>query len=418
MVFKNCSFFVSGLSTALAICFGFAVKAQAQPVQDSLTVSGDASYLQRIAMPPEAVLTVQLQDVSRADARAIVLAESRQVFGNRQVPLAYSVTVMRSAINPGLHYVVRASISVDGQIKFSTTRQYPVLTRGAPGKVNLLLSAVSEAGKPNIPSTFTSEPLPGVVLPATFAGVLPCADCLGIANTLTLQPDGSYRLRRTYLGKPAGSVLPVKSMTETGCWTADHKGKRIALQNSADKIIQPLYFSVLANDKLRQLDSQGQAIKTSANTDLGRTAKLDPVHERPLTQPVTSVEDNTGSASDNAGTTLQDTYWKLVELKGQPVVMLPGQEREVRITLARQDQRLMGFSGCNALGGTYRQNGASLNFGQLASSMRLCEPSLNALERQVLDALIATTGQRIEGKQLSLTGGTQVLARFEAVYLK
>ena len=174
----------------------------------------------------------------------------------------------------------------------------------------------------------------------------------------------------------------------------------------------------MANDKLRQLDSQGQAIKTSANTDLGRTAKLDPVHERPLTQPVTSVEDNTGSASDNAGTTLQDTYWKLAELKGQPVVMLPGQEREVRITLARQDQRLMGFSGCNALGGTYRQNGASLNFGQLASSMRLCEPSLNALERQVLDALIATTGQRIEGKQLSLTGGTQVLARFEAVYLK
>ena len=418
MVFKNRSFLICGLSAALAICFGFAVKAQAQPVQDSLTVSGDASYLQRIAMPPEAVLTVQLQDVSRADARAIVLAESRQVFGNRQVPLAYSVTVMRSAINPGLHYVVRASISVDGQIKFSTTRQYPVLTRGAPGKVNLLLSAVSEAGKPHVPSTFTSEPLPGVVLPATFAGVLPCADCLGIANTLTLQPDGSYRLRRTYLGKPAGSVLPVESMTETGRWTADHKGKRIALQNSADKIIQPLYFSVLANDKLRQLDSQGQAIKTSANTDLGRTAKLDPVHERPLTQPVTSVEDNTGSASDNAGTTLQDTYWKLVELKGQPVVMLPGQEREVRITLARQDQRLMGFSGCNALGGTYRQNGASLNFGQLASSMRLCEPSLNALERQVLDALIATTGQRIEGKQLSLTGGTQVLARFEAVYLK
>ena len=204
MVFKNCSFFVSGLSTALAICFGFAVHAQAQPVQDSLTVSGDASYLQRIAMPPEAVLTVQLQDVSRADARAIVLAESRQVFGNRQVPLAYSVTVMRSAINPGLHYVVRASISVDGQIKFSTTRQYPVLTRGAPGKVNLLLSAVSEAGKPNIPSTFTSEPLPGVVLPATFAGVLPCADCLGIANTQL--PPAPYLPGQTSRVRVAGQV--------------------------------------------------------------------------------------------------------------------------------------------------------------------------------------------------------------------
>ena len=50
--------------------------------------------------------------------------------------------------------------------------------------------------------------------------------------------------------------------------------------------------------------------------------------------------------------------------------------------------------------------------------MRLCEPALNTLERQVLDALIATTGQRIDGQQLSLLGGDRVLARFEAVYLK
>ena len=98
--------------------------------------------------------------------------------------------------------------------------------------------------------------------------------------------------------------------------------------------------------------------------------------------------------------------------------MQPGQEREVRITLASEDQRLMGFSGCNALGGAYALNGNALKFDQLASAMRLCAPALNTLERQVLDALIATTGQRIDGQQLSLLGGARVLARFEAVYLK
>ena len=39
---------------------------------------------------------------------------------------------------------------------------------------------------------------------------------------------------------------------------------------------------------------------------------------------------------------LQDRYWKLVELQGKPVTMLPGQEREVRITLASQQQRTAG----------------------------------------------------------------------------
>ena len=78
----------------------------------------------------------------------------------------------------------------------------------------------------------------------------------------------------------------------------------------------------------------------------------------------------------------------------------------------------MGFSGCNALGGSYALNGASLKFDQLASSMRMCEPALNALERQVLDALAATNGQRIDGQRLSLLAGQQVLARFEAVNLK
>ena len=225
---------------------------------------------------------------------------------------------------------------------------------------------------------------------------------MGIAHTLTLQPDGSYRLRRTYLGKPVGP------MAEAGRWTADQNGKRIALNDAAGK---PLFFSVLAEGALRQLDGSGRAIKTSANMDLRRTAKLDPVNEA-------AAQRGASTDSSPATAALKDTYWKLVELGGQPVAMLPGQEREVRITLTSQDQRLMGFSGCNALSGSYAQNGASLKFDQLASSMRLCEPALNALERQVLDALVATTAQRINGQRLSLLAGDRVLARFEAVYLK
>lgn len=38
---------------------------------------------------------------------------------------------------------------------------------------------------------------PGLALPASFVGILPCADCAGIAQTLSLREDGLYRMRRT-----------------------------------------------------------------------------------------------------------------------------------------------------------------------------------------------------------------------------
>lgn len=37
----------------------------------------------------------------------------------------------------------------------------------------------------------------------TYEGTLPCADCGGIENRLTLTAEGSYRLVETYLGGPA-----------------------------------------------------------------------------------------------------------------------------------------------------------------------------------------------------------------------
>lgn len=98
--------------------------------------------------------------------------------------------------------------------------------------------------------------------------------------------------------------------------------------------------------------------------------------------------------------------------------MAPAQQREVRITLAGEGSRLFGFSGCNQLVGAYVQDGSALQFMQMASTKMACVAPLMELESHVLKMLGATTGYRIEGEQLTLLGGDQVLARFEAVYLR
>lgn len=90
-----------------------------------------------------------------------------------------------------------------------TRSRLAVLTSGAPYQVDLVLEKVRTA-RPAItgvsanPTTQPATSL-GVELPATFFEVVPCADCPGVAQTLTLRTDGLYRLRRTYLSKSEGS---------------------------------------------------------------------------------------------------------------------------------------------------------------------------------------------------------------------
>jgi putative lipoprotein len=98
---------------------------------DAAAVTGTVTYLERIAMPPDAVVTVRLQDVSVADAAAVLVAE--QVIRNPgNVPVPYSVEYDSTQINSARTYAVRAEIRTGATLWATTTRSYPVITRGNP----------------------------------------------------------------------------------------------------------------------------------------------------------------------------------------------------------------------------------------------------------------------------------------------
>ena len=321
---------------------------------------------------------------------------------------------------------------------------------------------------------------PGLALPASFVGILPCADCAGIAQTLSLREDGLYRMRRTYLGKPGNPFA------ETGRWQVDASG-RLLLRSGAEQSL----FEVAGADTLRQLDRAGQPIRTALNYSLRRTAAFDAIDEslrwrgemiymadaanftdcasglrwpiamtegylaleRAYTQGRTAPGAPLPVAFDGRlqtmpGTegpprehmvveafiatepgrrcpppevtraTLTNTYWKLTEMAGSPVAMLPGQAREVRITLDEPGTRMHGFSGCNRLLGQYARSGDRLAFSALGGTRLACPAPVMALETALLQALGRSTGYRIDGQVLSLLDGELPLARFAAVYLR
>lgn len=82
------------------------------------TVTGTVSYLQRIALPPNAVVHVELEDVSRADTPAFVLASQKIITGGRQVPLPFWLTYDAASIDPRGRYNLRARIFIDGALRW------------------------------------------------------------------------------------------------------------------------------------------------------------------------------------------------------------------------------------------------------------------------------------------------------------
>jgi copper homeostasis protein (lipoprotein) len=436
------------------------------------TVRGTATYLEKIGMPPGAVLEVALEDVSMADAPAATIARVRlENVGNP--PYDFEIPYDAERIDERRTYNVRARLLVDGTLWFVTDTHTPVVTRGAGSEVSLIMRRVAGTDAPR------STPLG--VLPATFEGVLPCADCEGIRYHLDLFEDEAFFLRTTYLGRGDDGIFD-----DIGTWVVSSERERLALFGGREA---PVMFRIVDRGTLRKLDLEGHEIATELNYDLTRHATFDPVepqlHVRGMYRymadaalfeecltgkrfPVSFEADNIalergyrdsgvepgqpilvslegriaerpameGDASvmslvperfigawpgetcgaRMATAELLDTYWKLTRLGDRPVIVHRDQ-REPHLILRSDGDRVSGFGGCNRLAGGFELDGSSIAFAQLASTMMACPEGMDT-EQALSAALGEARSWRLVGTHLELFNGEgEMVARFEARHL-
>lgn len=107
------------------------------------TLGGTVSYRERIALTNAAVLVVTLEDVSRQDVAAELIA-SRRIADPGQVPIRFELEYPRDAIDPRMRLVARAHITDRGRLLFTTAEAVPVLTRGGGREAHLMLVPVPE----------------------------------------------------------------------------------------------------------------------------------------------------------------------------------------------------------------------------------------------------------------------------------
>lgn len=117
-----------------------------EPVDDATptvrTISGTVTYRERVALPPGAVVTVRVLDVSRADAPATVLAAGAFAVEG-QVPVPYALTVDAADVGEQAMVTVWARLrSAVGT--WQTDTHNAVLTRGAGDSAELVVRRIGD----------------------------------------------------------------------------------------------------------------------------------------------------------------------------------------------------------------------------------------------------------------------------------
>jgi uncharacterized lipoprotein YbaY len=114
---------------------------QTTKAEPTATVRGEATYRERIAVPPGAQLEVLLLDVSRADAPSQTIG-GVTLSDIGQPPYPFEIAYRSDQIVSSHQYVVRARLMHEGRLLFTTDQAYPVITGGHPTEVQLVLKRV------------------------------------------------------------------------------------------------------------------------------------------------------------------------------------------------------------------------------------------------------------------------------------
>ena len=129
---------------------------------------------QKVALPPDAVLTVTLSDASLADAPSKVLAQKAVRTEGKQSPFSFVLPFNPADVQPNARILLSAAITVNDKLVFITDTVQPVINQGGT-KADLTLVPVQQTAVPvqasggattTVPSTSPTQVNPSSAVPA------------------------------------------------------------------------------------------------------------------------------------------------------------------------------------------------------------------------------------------------------------
>lgn len=149
-----------------------------------VTVSGSVFYRERMALPDDATLLVQLVDTTQTPA---AMVGETSVHPAGQVPIAFSLTVDSARLTPGKAHGLMARIEVGGSAWFANDTPAPVDLKNPTVPISVLLMRVAEKSPPE--GSTEAGSIEGTSWRLSSLGGED-ADA-GITSTLTFDDDGN-----------------------------------------------------------------------------------------------------------------------------------------------------------------------------------------------------------------------------------
>lgn len=106
---------------------------------DRPMLTGTVLYRERIALPPSAVLTVRLLDITKSEAPEVVLAE-RSISNPGNPPMAFSLPYPFGGIVASRRYAIEARIEVEGRLRFFSAEPHEVTPQNAAHEHEILVA--------------------------------------------------------------------------------------------------------------------------------------------------------------------------------------------------------------------------------------------------------------------------------------
>ncbi len=328
------------------------------PTQDAalLTVTGSATYRERMAAPNGSVLEVELSDTSRADAPAISLADWSDSLDDGGVPKKFTLRI-NDTLDPRFTYTLRATVTgPDGALLWTTDTVHRISeVAGEVDAGTLVMVKVQPAPAPEVPA------LAGTDFKVTAIG--------GKATV--------------------GQRLPTLNFSEDG--RAGGFGSCNSYGGSFTQSGNTLTFGDIISTMMACAEPAISAQESGLYAALKGTATLTPGADGKL---LLTGENGADIELTPAGIpSLAGTSW-LVEAMGSTAIVA-GSEPQITFT---SDGQINGTTGCNRFFGGYAQSGGDVTFSGVGMTKMAClNDGIMAQEIAFTNILSGETKANIDG---------------------
>ena len=105
-------------------------------------VTGTVTYRVRMILPVDALVRVDLVDISRPGAPALTIGLQEIETRGRQAPIPFEIAYKTAIIDPTHTYAVQAHILQGRRLLFANTTTYTVITNGVVNNIEVVVEQV------------------------------------------------------------------------------------------------------------------------------------------------------------------------------------------------------------------------------------------------------------------------------------